>query len=58
MEALTCYTAPGVEFTTREELHEHYRTEWHRRAFRARAKRERARRETDDSSARASLSSR
>jgi len=26
----TCQTAPGVEFTTREELHAHYKSEWHR----------------------------
>ena len=29
-EALTCHTAPGVEFTTMEDLKEHYRSDWHR----------------------------
>lgn len=27
---LKCFTAPGVVFTTREELHAHYKSEWHR----------------------------
>ncbi|GBG25910.1 Cytoplasmic 60S subunit biosis factor REI1 [Hondaea fermentalgiana] len=25
-----CFTAPGVVFATREELHAHYKSEWHR----------------------------
>ena len=31
MASLTCATAPGVVFASREELHEHYKTEWVRR---------------------------
>lgn len=27
---LKCWTAPGEVFTTREELHEHYKSEWHK----------------------------
>mmetsp|Transcript_35355 Transcript_35355/g.56435 ORF Transcript_35355/g.56435 Transcript_35355/m.56435 type:complete len:357 (-) Transcript_35355:2476-3546(-) len=27
---LRCYTAPGVVFGSREELHAHYKSEWHR----------------------------
>lgn len=29
-EALTCHTAPGVAFTTMDELKAHYRSDWHR----------------------------
>ena len=29
-EQLACYTAPGVVFASREELHAHYKSEWHR----------------------------
>ena len=29
-EGLTCHTAPGVTFTTMDELKEHYRSDWHR----------------------------
>ena len=29
-EPLTCHTAPGVSFTTMEELKEHYKSDWHR----------------------------
>lgn len=29
-EGLTCHTAPGVVFTSMEELKEHYRSDWHR----------------------------
>mmetsp|Transcript_17649 Transcript_17649/g.31118 ORF Transcript_17649/g.31118 Transcript_17649/m.31118 type:complete len:375 (+) Transcript_17649:128-1252(+) len=28
--SLKCWTAPGVLFETREELHEHYKSEWHK----------------------------
>ena len=28
--SFTCYTAPGVTFSTEEEMKEHYRSEWHR----------------------------
>ena len=27
---LRCFTAPGLVFTTREELQDHYRSDWHR----------------------------
>ena len=29
-EGLTCHTAPGVVFTTMDDLKEHYRSDWHR----------------------------
>jgi pre-60S factor REI1 len=29
-EGLTCHTAPGVVFTSMDELKEHYRSDWHR----------------------------
>ena len=28
--SVTCFTAPGIVFTDRESLHDHYRSEWHR----------------------------
>ena len=27
---VTCFTAPGVTFTDRQSLHEHYKSDWHR----------------------------
>ncbi len=27
---VTCFTAPGLTFTDRASLHEHYHSEWHR----------------------------
>ena len=30
MSGLTCNTAPGVTFSTMEELKAHYKTDWHR----------------------------
>jgi pre-60S factor REI1 len=30
MSGLACYTAPGVTFSGRDELQEHYRSDWHR----------------------------
>src|SRR5262245_2740904 len=32
-----CATAPNVVFASREELHEHYKSEWHRYNLRRRA---------------------
>ena len=30
VESFTCHTAPGVVFTSRADLGEHYRSDWHR----------------------------
>ncbi|KAH9254594.1 hypothetical protein BASA81_007351 [Batrachochytrium salamandrivorans] len=35
--AFQCATAPGVVFSSRETLHEHYKSEWHRYNLRRRA---------------------
>lgn len=35
--AFQCATAPGVVFASREQLHEHYKSEWHRYNLRRRA---------------------
>jgi pre-60S factor REI1 len=30
MSGLTCATAPGVEFSSYDDLKQHYKTDWHR----------------------------